>query len=250
MVFHLAGQASAARDLDAVLPTLHNNIEATVNLLTALASYGKPRVVLAGSMEVPHPGERPTAASSPYALTKWAVTAYSQLFYQLYGLPAVVLRIAMAFGPAQLDRMKLVPYVIESLLAGRRPKLGSGNRYIDWVYVDDVVDAFLAAATVPAAPGQSLDIGSGTPVSIRETVALIRRLVDTDVTPDYGMRGDRAFDSARIADLTGASEVLGWQPQTGLDEGMARTVAWYRERHVADRDGRPGPSLVIDPICR
>lgn len=230
LVFHLAGKVSGSRDVRAVLPTLAGNLQSTANLLTAAIEIGLPRVVLAGSMEEPEPGEVRSSASSPYAVSKWAAAAYAQLFHGLWCLPTVVLRIAMAYGPAQPDERKLVPYVVNSLLAGRAPELTSGTREIDWVYVDDVVDAFVAAACVPAAAGRTFDIGSGRPVDIRRTVEMLRQVVGTDVLPRYGTIEDRRLDTARIADIRDATELLGWRAVVGLQDGLSRTVEWYRNQ--------------------
>ncbi len=233
LVFHLAGEVSGSRDVRMVLPTLAGNLQSTVNLLTAATETGLPRVVLAGSMEEPEPEEARSTASSPYAVSKWAAAAYAQLFHGLWSLPTVVLRIAMAYGPAQPDGRKLVPYVVNSLLTGREPELTSGTREIDWVYVDDVVDAFVAAACTPDAAGRTFDIGSGRPVDIRRTVELLRQVVGTDVLPRYGAIEDRRLDTARIADVRDAAELLGWRAAVGLQDGLSRTVEWYRDHPVA-----------------
>lgn len=226
IVFHLAGEASGSRAVHAVLPTLANNLQSTVNVLRAAALSGGPRVVLAGSMEEPRPDER---ASSPYAMSKRAAAGYEELFHELWSLPTVRLRIAMAYGPAQRDERKLIPYVVSSLLRDTEPELTSGTRKIDWVYVDDVVDAFIAAASVSGAVSRAFDVGSGAGVDIRRTVELVRRLIGTDVKPRFGALADRPHDTARIADLTAVREVLGWRPAVGLEEGLRRTIEWYRE---------------------
>jgi nucleoside-diphosphate-sugar epimerase len=230
VVFHLAGEVSGSREVEAVPRTFAGNLASTVNVLTAATGVGRPRVVLAGSMEEPHPGEVRAGASSPYAMSKWAGAAYAGMFHDLWSLPTVVLRVAMAYGPGQADESKLVPHVIESLLDGRAPELTSGTRQIDWVYIDDVVDAFLAAGRVASVEGRSLDIGSGEPVDIRQTVTMLQRIVGTDVPARFGALQDRKHDSARIADLSESGPLLGWSARVGLVEGLTRTVAWYRAR--------------------
>ena len=84
------------------------------------------------------------------------------MFSALYGLQVVTARIFMTYGPAQPDRKKLIPYVTDCLLRGEAPQLTSGERLVDWVYVDDVVDGLLAAATSPRGAGKTVDLGSGT----------------------------------------------------------------------------------------
>lgn len=227
VVLHLASEVAGARDLALVRPML-GSLAGTVHLLTAAAEQGGARVVLAGSVEEPR-GSSSWTPTSPYAAAKWAATGYARMFHAVWGLPTVVLRVAMTYGPAQPDESKLVPYVIRSLLDGRAPAVGSGTRLVDWVHVDDVADAFLAAACADGVAGREVDVASGEPVSIRHTVDLLARLTGVAVPPRYGAVADRPLDAPQIADPTAARELMGWRPSVGLEDGMARTVAWYRE---------------------
>lgn len=226
VVFHLAGEVTGVRDVDMVLPVFRGTLHSTVNVLAAVAGHGRGRVVLAGSLEEAGIGEDGAPPSSPYAAAKWASTAYAAMFRALWASQIVTLRISMAYGPGQRDRRKLVPYVIDSLLQGHAPRLTSGARRVDWVYVDDVVEAFLAAAATPDASGV-MDIGAGTSTSLRDVVSMIQSILDVDVEPDFGALPDRPHDRDRLADLTAARTLLGWEPTVGLPEGLAATVSWY-----------------------
>ena len=225
VVVHLASEVTGGRDHHLVLPILQANLLSVVHLLSACLEVPGVRVVLAGSIEEPDPGSSP---SSPYAAAKSAATTYARMFHELWGLPVTTLRIAMVYGPGQPDRTKLVPYVATSLLRGEPPELTSGHREIDWVYIDDVLDAIVAALEDPA-PGAVLEIGSGTAVSIRDTVDHLVTLVSPDVAPRYGALPVRPMDKARIADPAAAEAMIGWKVTTPLHEGLARTVAWYRD---------------------
>jgi UDP-glucose 4-epimerase len=229
-VLHLAGDSSGARDRDLVLPMLHANLVAAINLMHACADANCRRLVLAGSMEEPDLGDPEAVAQSPYAVAKWAALAYARLFHALYGLPVVHLRVFMVYGPGQRDLRKLVPYVTVSLLRGLAPKLTSGSRAVDWVYVDDVVDAFLRAAIASGVEGVSLDIGSGELVTVRALAIRIGDLVGGDAEPAFGAIADRHLERVRVADPAGSGEALGWRPRTPLDEGLGRTVEFYRSR--------------------
>ncbi|MEU8244832.1 NAD-dependent epimerase/dehydratase family protein [Nonomuraea sp. NPDC048916] len=228
VVFHLASEVTGVRDPGMVLPTLEANLVSVVNVLTSVADRPGTRVVLAGSLEEPRPGEG--APSSPYAVAKWAAGGYAEMFHRLWGVQVSSLRIAMVYGPGQRDTSKLLPYVTLSLLRGERPSLTSGTRLLDWVYVDDVVEAFVAAGASGRAAGHSLEIGSGTGTSIRETVELVERLTGRAAGARYGAISDRPLDSARIADPAQARDVLGWRPRVGLEEGLRRTIAWFAGR--------------------
>jgi nucleoside-diphosphate-sugar epimerase len=226
VVFHLASAVTGAREVELVAPTMAGNLISVVNLLTAAANQPGTRLVLAGSVEEPRAAD-PTP-SSPYAVAKWAATGYARMFHGLWGVPVSVLRVAMVYGPAQPDIRKLVPYVTLALLNGEEPQLSSGTRPVDWIYVDDVVDAFVMAAETERAAGQVLDIGSGTQVSIRDTVELLAKLVGGSARPRFGAIADRALDTPQVSDPTLAGEVLGWRPTTTLTEGLRQTIAFYR----------------------
>lgn len=227
LVFHLAGETRAARTLELVLPTFQSNLLSTVNLLTAVAERDAARVVLTGSLEEAEPGE-PT--SSPYALSKSAARAYGELLQALVALPVVVLRVFMVYGPKQMDLRKLVPYVILSLLRGERPQLTSGRREVDWVYVGDVADAFLAAAAAEDVAAASVDVGSGRASSIRSLVLRLVELIEPRVEPDFEAVPDRPREQVRVADVEAAAAAIGWRPRVELDEGLAQTVSWYRDQ--------------------
>jgi UDP-glucose 4-epimerase len=232
-IFHLASHVTGSRGLDAVLPTLQANLLSTVNILLAAAEVGCQRVVLAGSLEEPDGEDREPVPVSPYAAAKFAANTYGRMFHSLHGLPVVTLRIFMVYGPAQPDETKLVPYVITSLLRGRSPELSTGTRPVDWVYLDDVVDALLASATAEGALGKTLDVGSGMLTPVRAVVEEIVRMMRPSVAPRFGAVPDRPNERVRVADLERTQALLGWAPRTPLSRGLAATVDWYTSREDA-----------------
>ncbi|MFB9717487.1 NAD-dependent epimerase/dehydratase family protein [Planobispora longispora] len=229
VVFHLAGEVNGARDPGIVAPTLHNNLGSTVNVLAAVTEIPGARVLLTGSSEEPRPGNGHAAPSSPYAMAKWAATGYAELFHRLWDAPVTVLRPTMVYGPAQRDASKVIPHVTLSLLAGRSPGLTSGTKLADWIYVDDVVDAFLTAAVADDTIGRVLDIGTGTKTSVRQVVELLFQIVGSPLRPRFGVIADRPGDIPQAADIALAADLLGWRPAVDLKDGLQRTVAWYAE---------------------
>jgi UDP-glucose 4-epimerase len=229
-VVHLASEVSGGRDRDLVLPMLQANLVAAVNVMLACSASGCRRLVLAGSMEEPDLGDPDAVAQSPYAVAKWGTLAYARFFHALYDLPVVHLRVFMVYGPGQRDPRKLVPYVTLSLLRGEAPELTSGAREVDWIYVDDVVEAFLRATAAKETEGTSLDIGSGELVTVRRLVGRLREVVGGDTEPTFGAISDRRLERVRVADPSRAAEAIGWRPVTPLDEGLARTVDFYRSQ--------------------
>jgi nucleoside-diphosphate-sugar epimerase len=237
IIFHLTTYGTGAPDLKFVYPTLHSDFLATVNVLTMATERGCSRVVIAASLEEPQPESDDLIPSSPYAAAKWASSTYARMFYRLYGTPVIMVRPFMTYGPGQRTH-KLIPYVILELLQGRVPKLSSGCRPIDWIYVDDVIEGMLAAAYKEDIVGCTIDLGSGTLISINDMVNQLVRVVGTTITPCFGALPDRPFEKVRVADIEDAYKKLGWKPETPLQRGLAQTVQWYREQlqYVSSHD--------------
>ncbi|MFC5142111.1 NAD-dependent epimerase/dehydratase family protein [Actinomycetospora rhizophila] len=231
-IFHLASLVRGHRESALALPMLDANTRAAVAVMTAAHGVPGCRVVLAGSIEEPRGDQAPV---SPYAAAKGAATGYARLFHTQWDLPVTVLRVAMVYGPDQPDERKLVPYVCSCLLDGTTPALSSGTRPVDWVYVEDVCDAFVRAATGPDAAGRVLDIGSGRTATIAEVVRALADIAGYTGPLGFGEAGDRRHDVAHVADPAPASYYLGWRATTPLRAGLTRTLAWHRDR----RSGPP-----------
>lgn len=233
VIFHLASHVVGARDLDLVIPTFRSNLMSTVNLLTAAGEIGCYRIILTGSLEEPELDNPQAIPSSPYAVAKWAGSAYARMFYTLYQVPVVILRVFMVYGPAQQDLGKLIPYVILSLLRGQAPRLTNGQRQVDWIYVEDVVEALLVAARATDVEGKTIDVGSGELVPIRAVVEHLVRLISPQLQPLFGALPDRPLEQVRVADTARSQAMMGWKPITSLEEGLKRTVEWY-ERQLSE----------------
>jgi nucleoside-diphosphate-sugar epimerase len=228
-VFHLAARVTGDRRLETAGSLVLDNLAQTVHLVDALARTGCERVVIAGSMEEPGRGEPATATpGSPYAAAKWAGSGVARLYHVLYGLPVVIARLFMVYGPGQRDRTKLVPFVITSLLRGESPPLSSGHRPVDWIHVDDVARGLESLARAPGLEGRTLELGSGQLVTIREIVDRIFALVGTTTTPRWGALPDRPFERPVVADVEATCRLTGWAPAVELGKGLADTIRWYR----------------------
>ncbi len=238
IIIHLAGYAVGGRQLDLVLPTFHSNLTSTVNLLTAAAEIPCRRIVLAGSLEEPVLGNGHIVPSSPYAAAKLASSAYGRMFYALYGLPVVVARIFMTYGPGEPNVKKIIPYVINSLLEEKLPELGSGERKVDWIFVEDVVEGLIQAALHPDSAGQTIDLGSGALVSIREVVGNIFKMMNVRQEPRFGSSPDRPMEQIRTADTIESTRLIAWQPEYSLEQGLKKTIEWHIKKaeheHIKD----------------
>ncbi|MFY9910152.1 MAG: SDR family NAD(P)-dependent oxidoreductase [Candidatus Sulfotelmatobacter sp.] len=229
VVFHLAGCVTGERGLEAVLPTLEHNLHATVNLLLALTE-GHGRIVLAGSLEEPAE-ESAEVCSSPYAASKLAIRSYARMFQALYKTQVVNARIFMVYGPGLQPTARFVPYIISSLLSGQVPKLSSGERKVDWIYIDDVIEGLLVCARSPDVFASTVDLGSGCLTELRAVALLIAQLMGTEIRPEFGARPDRPFEQTRVADVGRTYDQLGWRPRTSLETGLRTTIEWFQTRH-------------------
>jgi UDP-glucose 4-epimerase len=234
-LFHLASHVMGAPDLKHVLPAFQANLASSVNLLTACAEVGcgRERIIFTGSLVEPPHGVLETVPVSPYAAAKWASSSYARMFHALYGLPTAIARVFMVYGPAQPDESKLVPYAIRSWLAGQAPKITSGQHLIDWIYVTDVVEGFLAIATAPGVEGESVDLGSGEIISTRNLVLRIGQLLQTPIAPEFNAIPDRPLERLRVADVERSFRQVGWRPRVSLDEGLREVIAYCRANTAA-----------------
>ena len=218
--------------LDLVLPTFHSLLTSTVNLLAVSSEEPCRRIVLVASLTEPETRQGEITPGSPYAAAKWASTTYGRMFHRLFGTPCVLVRLFMAYGPGQ-NEDKLIPSVALSLLKGEPPKISSGKWQADWVYIDDVIEGFLQAALVPQIEGSTIDLGSGTLVSVRTVVEELVSVIGSDIKPKFDAFPDRPFEPVRLADTASAFVRFGWKASTSLERGLQQTVDWYREQQKA-----------------
>ncbi len=231
VVFHLASVVHGSRERRWVRPMLDANLCSTVDLLDGAVEIGCERFVMASSLEEAAPGE---TVSSPYAAAKTAASIYADLFSNVYELPVTKARIFMVYGPGPQDTNKLVPFVIRELLAGRAPKMSSGRRDVDWVFVDDVVEGLVHASIAEAAAHQTVDLGTGRLVEVRQVGEMIaervRRVSGLDVAPEFGALPDRSGEVVRVADVEATKKRLGWSPEVSLEAGLDLTIDWFENQ--------------------
>lgn len=232
IIFHLSGHVTAAPNMKLALSTFDSHVVSTVCLLTAATEIGCERIVLTGSMTEPQSNCADVVPGSPYGAAKWVSAAYGRMYYALYHTPVTIVRPFVTYGPMQ-NPEKIVPYVTLSLLQGEIPKLASGRWQADWIYIADVIEGCLAVAFVADVEGCTIDLGSGTLIPARDVVDRIVKLVGSPIKPAFGALPDRPAEEIRVANLAYAQEKIGWKPSTSLEEGLALTVAWYRDQMSA-----------------
>lgn len=211
-----------------------DNIDAACRLLDAAVAVGCRSFIGLGSQGEYGPLNKRTSEDelpAPTTLYGAAKLATLQLTRQLAaqaGMHFAWLRLFSAFGPEDNENW-LIPFLIQEMLAGRRPQTTLGTQCWDWLYIDDVADAILAV--VQARAEGVLNVGSGRPVTVRHVVETIRDIAAPDMKLVFGevpFRPDQVMHME--ADISRITSITGWRPRISIDEGLERTVAWHRKR--------------------
>ncbi len=234
-VYHLAARVSVPESVR--YPREYNavNVGGTVSLLEAVRDVGVRRLVLASSGAIygdqaiqPLREDLIPIPLSPYAVSKLAAEQYVGLIGRLAGLETVCLRIFNAYGPGQqlpVTHPPVIPHFLRQVLGqGSLVVHGTGAQTRDFVYVDDVVDALVAAATAPDVDQRVINIGSGTETSVNDLVRQIEAITGQEA---HMLRVNEQGSgvSRMCADLTLARDLLDWTPKVFLEEGLRRTLA-------------------------
>jgi nucleoside-diphosphate-sugar epimerase len=234
-VFHQAAVPSVQRSVRDPIATNRANVTATLNLLESCRRAKIRRFVFAASSSaygdtevLPKIETMSPNPLSPYALQKWAGERYCKLYFDLYGLQTVSLRYFNVFGPQQdphSEYSAVIPKFISALFA-RQPitVYGDGEQSRDFTYVENVVDANMAALHAHGAPGHVFNIGSGERISLNRLIKVLEDMLGTIATVRY--TESRPSDVRHsLADITLARQILGYNPTVLIEEGLRRTVA-------------------------
>ena len=239
-VFHLAAQTIVPTANRSPVSTFETNIRGTWTLLEACRRHGAERVVVAASdkaygshEKLPYREEFALQPVYPYDVSKAATDMIARCYWHTWGLPVAVTRFANLYGGGDVNGSRLVPEAVAAALAGRAPVVRSdGSPERDFLYVEDAVAAYLAIADAVGrgeGRGEAFNAGGGRPRRVLDVVRLICRLAGTDVEPDVRGVGtpageiDRQWvDPAKLHDLTG------WEAAVELEDGLRRTIEWYR----------------------
>jgi len=240
-VFHLAAQAIVGIANRAPLSTFETNIRGTWLTLEACRHLGVQRVVVAasdkvyGSHEVlPFDEELALRPRHPYEVSKAATDLIARSYWSTFELPVAVTRFANLYGGGDLNLSRLVPEAVLAALDGRSPQIRSdGTPERDFLYVEDAVEAYLAICALlddGRGKGEAFNAGGDRPYSVLEVVEMTCRLAGTDVTAEVrGTGAPHGEISRQWVDSTKLRTMSGWAPEVTLEQGLRRTLDWYRE---------------------
>ncbi len=233
-VYHLAARVSVPESV--LYPREYNavNVGGTVSLMEAMRDVGVRRVVFissgaiyGGQSQQPLYEDLPPYPDSPYAVSKLSSEFYVRTIGKLWGIETVSLRVFNAYGPGQHlppSHPPVIPnFLRQAVRDGSIVIHGDGGQTRDYVYIDDVVRAMIAASTAPSIDGQVINVGSGTEISVRGLGRMVIDLVNSHAETIFNPRSNSGV-ARMCADLTLAKEKLGYQPLVSLDEGLSLTI--------------------------
>lgn len=245
-VFHHAAIPSVPRSVEDPETSNAVNIDGTLNVLLASRDAGVKRAIYAASSSaygdtptLPKLESMPPNPLSPYAVNKLTGEFYASVFAKVYGLETVSLRYFNIFGPRQDPNSPysgVLSRFITSLLRGQPPTIfGNGEQSRDFTYVDNAVRACMLASDAPNVSGKVFNIAMGASHTLNQVLDILQNILGTKLKPIYAVpRAGDVRDS--LADLGLARKYLGYEPQISFEEGLRRTVQWYKEnpgRHAA-----------------
>jgi CDP-glucose 4,6-dehydratase len=240
-VFHLAAQTIVGIANTAPLSTFETNIRGTWTVLEACRRVGVARVVVAASdkaygihEELPYREDLPLQPRYPYDVSKAATDLIARSYWATFQLPVAVTRFANLYGGGDLNLSRLVPEAALGAIEGRPPVIRSdGTLQRDFLYVEDAVEAYLAICSLlddGRGAGEAFNAGGDEPHSVLEVVELMCQIAGTGVEPDVRGTGTPPGEIPRQwVDSTKLRTMSGWAPQVTLEEGLRRTIEWYRE---------------------
>jgi CDP-glucose 4,6-dehydratase len=245
LVFHLAAQTLVGPAAESPASTFDVNVRGTWMVLEACRDGGVARVVVASSDkaygahdELPYREDFALRPTAPYEASKAAADLLARSYWPSYGLPVAVTRFANIYGGGDTNFSRLIPEAVSAAVDGRAPVLRSdGSPQRDFLYVEDAAAAYLAIADAlerDEVRGEAFNAGGGQPYAVGDVVQMITRLAGTDVEPRILGEGNPAGEIDRqYVDPAKIRDVVGWERQVDLEEGLRRTIEWYREHPEA-----------------
>lgn len=258
VVFHLGAQTIVGAAHRAPLPTFESNIRGTYHLLEACRRHADlvSRVVVASSdkaygsqPDLPYTEESPLDGRHPYEVSKSCADLLARTYHVTYGLPVAIARCGNIYGGGDLNWSRIVPGTVRSILEGRAPVIRSDGTYVrDYIYVEDVVEAYLRLAErigEPGVRGEAFNFSTETPLSVLELVERIRGLMDggAEMEPEVLDVAEGEIQEQYLSAAKARSR-LDWTPDHDLEAGLRATIDWYRDLLAGPSASgdRPAPS--------
>ena len=233
-VYNLAGYIDHSPFFKTGRDVINNHYIGLLNLLQRLDRSNLKSFVQIGSsdeyggLDAPQVETMREAPISPYSVAKCHATQMIQMLAKTESFPGTVLRFFLVYGPCQNNK-RFLPQLIQGCLEDNAFPTSKGNQQRDFCYVDDVIDAILLASNRSEAIGEVINIGSGSPITIREMIQKVQYLVGSG-TPLFGEFPDRKGENPSLyANIDKAKRILDWAPKISLEDGLKKTITFYRD---------------------
>jgi len=233
-VFHLAAYVDVNRSLDLVEPMIQANLLSTARLIKTLRGSRLDCFINTGTCEEYGDAEPPftetqrECPTSPYSASKVAATHLCQMLWKTERFPNVVIRPFLTYGPYQ-DQKMFIPALIMSCLKNQKFSATAGQQTREFNYIDDIVEGYAKAAIKPRALGEVINLGNGQEYPIREVASMIMKLTGRQGLVSLGRLPYRPAEAMHFYSDSGkAKDILDWEAKVDLEEGLKRTIAWYK----------------------
>lgn len=245
IVFHLAALIAIPYSYVAPYSFIATNIHGTLNILEACRRSSVSRIIHTSTSEcygtaiyTPIDEKHPLQGQSPYSASKIGADKMAESYYRSFDLPVVTLRPFNTYGPRQSARA-VIPTILMQLLSGSKSiRLGNIHTQRDLTFVQDTVDAFIRAATIPDIEGTTIHFGAGKAISIKDLALECMEICNSPAeieTEDQRKRPDKSEVELLLCDFSRAEKILGWKPTVSLREGLSQ-VAEFVEKHLIKRN--------------
>lgn len=227
-VFHLAALLEKGEKPELVNRIMATNFYGTFNLLQALAGAKFSKLVFLGSGEeygknkAPFNEKQNVQPVSPYGVSKAAAENICLVFFKIFNYPVVILRPAVVYGPGQKNKM-FIPSLLNTLVKNQPFKMSGGKQKRDFIYIDDLIEAILAA-TVKPVKGEIINIGSGKSYSLKQVVAIARKISGSKGIISFDLPYRQSEIMNYSFDISKAKKFLGWQPAYSLEDGLKEII--------------------------
>lgn len=240
IIFHLAAEALVGKCLENPLQAFSTNIKGTWNILEASRNQDKIKAIVIASSdkaygaasELPYKENSPLAGSHPYDVSKSCADLLAYTYFYTYNLPVCVTRCGNIFGPGDFNFSRIVPDTLRSILTGKMLLIRSDGKFTrDYIYVEDIVRGYLMLASVMQRKnlfGEAFNFSNESPISVLKLVKSIYRICAKE--PNYKILNQARYEiKKQYLDAGKAKQVLGWEPKYSLEEGLRKSIDWYRK---------------------
>lgn len=234
--FHLAAESLVESGQKDPYQTFKVNTMGTLNMLESARVNNLEKIIVAstshvyGNNPVPYKEDYPPKPSRPYETSKTCIDLIAQSYADTFNLPVLIPRFTNTYGPGDMNFNRLIPKTIQSVLQGDSPQMWGGGAIRDYIYIDDVISAYLKLAMMPMTSVEKnriFNFGTGSRKSVKEVIETVIKISKKDVTIEM-------IEAARIDEIKAqyvssakAKRAIKWHPKVAFEEGLTKTVAWY-----------------------